>query len=105
VILVLSGIECANSIELVEQHHIQQMIYRIGIVRMPLQDLRELLGRAVVVHVVEVLKGLGILRVGGAERELLRRMGYRRLGNLWLRNWRFSGRPGRRLLSPEKGRK
>ena len=62
---VIPGIHRPGIIKVVHQHRGKQMVHREGIVRMPLQDLFELLRRAIVVHVIEVIEsgfGLGIVR-------------------------------------------
>jgi len=46
------------------------MVDGVGIVRMPLSDLSELLDRALIIHVVKVLEGSGVERVGVPERHL-----------------------------------
>ena len=47
----------AHAVKLAHQDRGQQVVYRRGIVRMPIQQLLELLDRPVVIHVVEVLEG------------------------------------------------
>lgn len=47
------------------------MVHRIRVVRVMLEDLRELLGRAVIVHVIKVLEGFGIQGIGWPKHKAL----------------------------------
>ena len=58
VIRVLPRTECANAIQLVEENGVQKVVNRSGIVWVPLLKNRELLDRAVILHVVEVIESL-----------------------------------------------
>src|SRR6266404_3385387 len=68
-----------------KQNHGQEVIYRVGIVRMSPLDLSEFLNRSLIVHVIEVIEGGATQWIGGPERELLdwfgrRLLSMRRLG-------------------------
>ena len=63
VIGIFAGVHRAHAIELLKKDGNQQVVYREGVIGMPLQDLIELLDRAVVVHVVKVVERLDIKRV------------------------------------------
>ena len=71
VIRIVPRIQGANAIEFAKQNGIQQMVHCVGIVGMALQDLPELLDRALIVHVIKILKCGGVKRIGRPEGELL----------------------------------
>ncbi len=75
VIGVLAGIHGANTIQLAHQHRREQVIDRVGIVRMPGQHLFEVLDGRVVVQIVEAPERNLVLRVGGPENCLTSKIG------------------------------
>src|SRR5580765_5036412 len=66
VVRIVGGIECTHPVEFAEHHGCQQMVDGKRIVRMPIEDLLELLHGPVVVHVVEAIEGTRVERIGGA---------------------------------------
>ena len=89
VIGVLAGIQSPNAKQLMKENSVQQVIYGIWVVGMALQNLVEFLNRALVVHVVEMLEGLGVKRIGWPEHVLITF----RLHRTGLRKWRRLLRP------------
>ena len=74
VVGVFAGVQRSHSVEFAEQDCGQEMVYRERVVWMPLQYLIELLNGAVVIEIIEVVEGLSIQRVVGAERHALLRV-------------------------------
>src|SRR6266567_4846140 len=85
VIGVLTGIKGPNAIQLMKENGIQQVVDGIWVVGMALQNLVEFLNRALVVHVVEMLEGLDVKRIGWPEHVLINF----HLHRTGLRKWRW----------------
>jgi hypothetical protein len=68
VVGIFPGAQCADAIELMKQYGVQEVIDRIRIIRMPLIKEPELLDRAVVFHIIKVIKGLPVEGFLGAAR-------------------------------------
>ena len=56
IIGVFSGIQHSHSIQLMEQNSGEQVIYGECVVRMPFQDLIELLDRAIIIKIVKMVE-------------------------------------------------
>ena len=67
VIRILPRTQGAHAIQFAKQYGREQMIDGVGIVRMTRQNLRKLLDRPLIIHVVEVIESGRIERIGGAE--------------------------------------
>jgi hypothetical protein len=61
---IVSGVQGANAVEFAKEYGGQQMVDGVRIVRVTLGNLRKLLDGPLIVHVIEVLEGGGIERVG-----------------------------------------
>jgi len=56
IIGVFSSIQHSHSIQLMEQNSGEQVIYGEGVVRMPFQNLIELLDRAIIIKIVKMVE-------------------------------------------------
>jgi hypothetical protein len=69
VICIVTGVQGSDAIEFAKKDCRQQVIHGIRVLGVALGNLRELLNRPLMVHVVEMLEGSGVERIRRTEGE------------------------------------